>query len=30
MICIHCGYCAHYCPHDVLKTEEMEAGSHAA
>lgn len=22
MICLHCGYCAHYCPHGVLKVVE--------
>lgn len=24
MICIHCGYCAGYCPHEVLKVVEGE------
>lgn len=22
LICIHCGYCVRYCPHDVLQTEK--------
>jgi len=24
-LCIHCGYCANYCPHGVLGFEEVEA-----
>ncbi|MEW6068247.1 MAG: 4Fe-4S binding protein [Nitrospirota bacterium] len=24
MICIHCGYCAKYCPHGILKQEKKE------
>ncbi|MFQ5710716.1 MAG: 4Fe-4S binding protein [Candidatus Geothermarchaeales archaeon] len=23
-ICIHCGYCANYCPHEVLTVKEVE------
>jgi len=22
-ICVYCGYCANYCPHDVLRHEEV-------
>ena len=29
MICIHCGYCSRYCPHDVLVTGGREDQSHA-
>jgi ferredoxin len=25
MICIHCGYCASYCPHGVLAFVKEEA-----
>jgi len=24
-ICVHCGYCAKYCPYHVIETEEVEA-----
>ncbi len=24
-LCVHCGYCANYCPHGVLAYEEVEA-----
>jgi carbon-monoxide dehydrogenase iron sulfur subunit len=24
MICVHCGYCVHYCPHTVLGMEQKE------
>lgn len=27
LICIHCGYCVRYCPHDVLRLEKNEGGS---
>lgn len=26
LICIHCGYCARYCPHGVLRLEKKEGG----
>ncbi|MDY6966757.1 MAG: 4Fe-4S binding protein [Halobacteriota archaeon] len=29
MICIHCGYCADYCPHGVLELEEIRRAEHA-
>lgn len=29
-ICIHCGYCARYCPHDVLGMEKKAGGPDAA
>lgn len=30
MICIHCGYCVHYCPHGVLgMKKQKEAVPHA-
>ena len=25
VICIHCGYCVEFCPHEVLGTEEVDA-----
>jgi Fe-S-cluster-containing dehydrogenase component len=24
-ICVHCGYCVQYCPHEVLRLSEVEA-----
>jgi len=30
MICNHCGYCARFCPHSVLKVEKYEVAEHAA
>jgi anaerobic carbon-monoxide dehydrogenase iron sulfur subunit len=29
VICLHCGYCADYCPHNILKLEEKETAAHA-
>lgn len=29
IICVHCGYCAKYCPHGVLRLEEREEEHHA-
>ena len=29
-ICIHCGYCVRYCPHDVLGMEKKVGGPDAA
>ena len=28
-ICVHCGFCAKYCPHGVLALEECEEVKHA-
>jgi len=28
-ICVHCGYCAKFCPHGVLALEEKEEVAHA-
>jgi formate hydrogenlyase subunit 6/NADH:ubiquinone oxidoreductase subunit I len=29
MICVHCGYCAKYCPHGVLAVSKEGELSHA-
>ena len=30
LICVYCGYCAPYCPHDVLEHEEIDRGDRAS
>ena len=29
MICIQCGFCVDYCPHDVIELAEKKVGNHA-